>query len=264
MSEPAATRRERSAGVVGAGPAWEIRTFASLDSTNRYLLDEARGGAPDGVVAVADHQSAGRGRLGRVWEAAPGSSLLVSVLLRPALSPERLGLCSTAAGLALADAVREVAGVEAGLKWPNDLVVRDRKLAGLLAEAELAGGTVRAVVVGAGCNLDRTAVPPDLAEGATSVEAEAGHPVDRDAVLGAFLDSLDRRLADPDALPGAARARSATLGRRVRIDLGGGRVVEGLAADITDTGALVVRDDDGEELVVSVGDVVHLRPVDLP
>ena len=265
MPEPAATRRERSGGVPGAGPAWEIRTFATLDSTNRYLLDEARAGAPDGVVAVAAHQSAGRGRLGRVWEAAPGSALLVSVLLRPVLAPERLGLCSVAAGLALADAVTEVAGVEARLKWPNDLVVRDRKLAGLLAEADLGGATVRAVVVGAGCNLDRAAVPPALADVATSVEAEAGRTVDRDAVLGAFLDALDRHLADPDALPGLARDRSATLGRRVRVDLGGGRIVEGLALDTTDAGALVVRDDDGEEHIVSVGDVVHLRPVtDLP
>lgn len=265
MPEPAATRRARPTGGSGTGAGWEIRHFPSIDSTNRYLLDEARAGAPDGLVAVADHQRAGRGRLGRTWEAAPGSSLLVSVLLRPALAPEQLGRCATAAGLALAEAVEEVAGIAPGLKWPNDLVLRDRKLAGLLAEADLGGGAVRAVVVGAGCNLDRAAVPPHLADVATSVEAEAGRTVDRDAVLGAFLDALDRHLADPDGLVAAARARSATLGRRVRVDLGGGRVLEGLARDLTDTGALVLRCDgqdvrDGRDVVVSVGDVVHLRP----
>lgn len=260
MPEPAATRRDRP----GEPRGWEIRRFASIDSTNRYLLDEARAGAPDGLVAVADHQRAGRGRLGRTWEAAPGSALLVSVLLRPALAPERLGLLTMAAGLALADAVAAVAGVRAGLKWPNDLVVRDRKLAGLLAEADLAGGRVRAVVVGAGCNLAPGAYPAALAERATSVEAEAGRPADRDAVLGEFLDALARRLGDLDGLVVAYRDHSATLGRRVRVDLGGGRVLTGTAADLTPVGGLVVRDAAGADHTVAVGDVVHLRPEGRP
>lgn len=266
MPEPAATRRVRPAtapgGPGGAPAAWEIRRFASIDSTNRYLLDEARAGAPDGVVAVADHQRAGRGRLGRTWEAAPGSALLVSVLLRPALAPERLGLLTMAAGLALSDAVRSVADVDARLKWPNDLVVADRKLAGLLAEADLGAGEVRAVVVGAGANLAVDAFPPELADLATSVAGEAGRSVDRDAVLDAFLDALDARLADLDAVPAAYRARSATLGRRVRVELGTDRVRVGTAVDLTPVGALVVRDDAGTEHTVSVGDVVHLRPAD--
>ncbi|MFA5884086.1 MAG: biotin--[acetyl-CoA-carboxylase] ligase [Acidimicrobiia bacterium] len=259
MPEPAATRRARPGGPPGTGREWEIRRFASIDSTNRYLLDEARAGAPDGVVAVADHQTAGRGRLGRTWEAAPGSALLASVLLRPGVGPAHLGLVTMATGLALGDAVREVAGVTAGLKWPNDLVVDDRKLAGLLAEADLGHGVVRAVVVGVGCNLAPAAIPPDLADVATACEIEAGRPVDRDALLDAFLDALAARLDDRAAVPAAYRERSATLGRRVRVDLGGGRVVEGVAVAVGDTGTLVVRDDDGEELAVSVGDVVHLR-----
>ena len=255
MPEPAATRRVRP----GTGGSWEIRRFATIDSTNRYLLAEARAGAPDGVVAVADHQSAGRGRLGRSWEAAPGAALLVSVLLRPALDPEQLGLCTMAAGLALVGAVRSVSGVVAGLKWPNDLVVGDRKLAGLLAEADLAAGAVRAVVVGAGCNLAVGGYPPDLAELATSVAEESGRPVARDAVLEAFLDDLDRWLADLGALPAAYRSASATLGRRVRVELGADRVLSGTAVDLTPTGALVVRDGDGADHTVSVGDVIHLR-----
>jgi len=248
MPEPATTRRARPGGAAGTAHEWEIRRFASIDSTNRYLLDVARAGAPDGVVAVADHQTAGRGRLGRVWEATPGSALLVSVLLRPSLGPDRIGLVTMATGLALADAVLEVAGVTAGLKWPNDLVVHDRKLAGLLAEAELGPGVVRAVVVGVGCNLVAAAIPP-----------EAGRPVDPDALLDAFLDALGARLDDHTALVAAYRERSATLGRRVRVDVGGGRVVEGDAVAVGSTGTLVVRDDDGEEIPVSVGDVVHLR-----
>jgi len=259
MPEPATTRRARPGGAAGTAHEWEIRRFASIDSTNRYLLDVARAGAPDGVVAVADHQTAGRGRLGRVWEATPGSALLVSVLLRPSLGPDRIGLVTMATGLALADAVLEVAGVTAGLKWPNDLVVHDRKLAGLLAEAELGPGVVRAVVVGVGCNLVAAAIPPELADIATACDVEAGRPVDPDALLDAFLDALGARLDDHTALVAAYRERSATLGRRVRVDVGGGRVVEGDAVAVGSTGTLVVRDDDGEEIPVSVGDVVHLR-----
>jgi len=122
-----------------AGPAGtrftSVRRLAEIDSTNRYLLDEARAGAPEGVVVVADYQHAGRGRLGRRWEAPAGSNLLVSVLLRPALAVEELHLCTVAVALAAADACERAAGLVPQLKWPNDLVVGDRKLAGILAES---------------------------------------------------------------------------------------------------------------------------------
>jgi len=238
---------------------WDVRHLPSIDSTNRYVLDEARAGAPNGLVAVADHQTAGRGRLGRTWEAAPGSSLLVSVLLRPELPVERLFLLTLAAGLALSDAVVAEAGVAAGLKWPNDLVVHDRKLAGLLAEADLAAGAARAVVVGAGCNLTAAAFPAALAGQATAVELEAGRTVDRDELLVAYLDALARWLDDLDATLPDARGRSATLHRRVRIEQQAGAVLEGVATDLADDGSLLVRDDDGREHAVAVGDVVHLR-----
>lgn len=244
--------------VPGPG-GWRVHRFAEIDSTNRWLLDRARAGAPDRTVAVADHQTAGRGRRGRTWEARPGSSLLVSVLVRPAVEPGLLGHTAAAVGLALTDALAGF-GVPARLKWPNDLVVDDAKLAGVLAETDVAGGEVRAVVVGAGVNLRADAVPPDLGATATACELVAGSAPDRDEVLAAFLVALDARLADPDALIGAARERSATVGRRVRVDLGD-RAVEGEAVALTDAGELVVRADSGVESVVAVGDVVHLRPV---
>jgi BirA family biotin operon repressor/biotin-[acetyl-CoA-carboxylase] ligase len=186
----------------------------------------------------------------------------VSVLLRPELPVERLFLLTLAAGLALSDAVAAESGVTAGLKWPNDLVVDDKKLAGLLAEADLDAGTARAVVIGAGCNLTAEAFPPELAAQATAVELEAGHPVDRDALLAAFLDALARRLDALDAVIVDARARSATLGRRVRIDLPGDAVLDGDATALTDDGVLVVHDDAGCEHAVAMGDVVHLRGSD--
>lgn len=254
MPESAATRC--------APVTWRIRRFASIDSTNRLLLDEARAGAPAGLVAVADHQTAGRGRLGRTWESTPGAALLVSVLLRPDLPPERLGVLTMAAGLALGDAVEAVADVRAGLKWPNDLVVGERKLAGLLAEAQVHAGRVDAVVLGAGCNVGAAAVPSALAGVATSCDVEAGRPVDRDLLLERYLAGLAARLGDLVSVPDAYRRRSATLGRPVRVEVGTGRTVEGEAVAVSASGALVVRDAEGADVTLHAGDVVHLRPSD--
>jgi BirA family biotin operon repressor/biotin-[acetyl-CoA-carboxylase] ligase len=230
----------------------------TIDSTNRWLLDVARAGAAEGLVVVADHQTAGRGRRGRTWSAPPGSSLLVSVLLRPRLDVGRAHVLTMAAGLALRAAVEHAAGVNSGLKWPNDLVVNDRKLAGLLAETDLsADGELSAVVIGVGCNVEWHDFPPELAEGATACNLEAGRSVDRADVLDAFLDDLALRLDDLDAVPDAYRSALATLGRRVRVDLGS-RVIEGTATDIDEAGQLIVSTDSSTE-VISVGDVIHLR-----
>jgi BirA family biotin operon repressor/biotin-[acetyl-CoA-carboxylase] ligase len=230
-----------------------VRRFDELDSTNRYLLDEAAAGAPDGVVAVADHQTAGRGRLERQWVAPPGSSLLVSVLVRPAPARADVHVIVMAAALALADAVARVAGFAPALKWPNDLIVGDRKLAGLLAEQ-----TADALVVGAGCNVQWDSFPPDLESTATSCSIEAGRAVDRDALLDAFLDGLSARLASLGAVPGDYRARLATIGRAVRVVRADDDLV-GVAVTVRDTGVLVVRDEEGHEHDVTAADVIHLR-----
>jgi BirA family biotin operon repressor/biotin-[acetyl-CoA-carboxylase] ligase len=222
----------------------DVRWFELIDSTNRYLLQCAASGAPEGVVAVADEQSAGRGRLGRTWIAPAGSALLVSVLLRPALPVERTHLVTLAAGLAALDAVDELASVPAGLKWPNDVVVDDRKLAGILAEADGAG----AVVVGMGLNVRPEALPDDLAAIATAVA------VDRATLLVAWLRAYEARLSALDSVVSDAVARSATIGRKVRVELAQ-ETFDGTASGLTDEGFLIV---DGR--VVSAGDVVHLLP----
>jgi BirA family biotin operon repressor/biotin-[acetyl-CoA-carboxylase] ligase len=236
---------------------WRVRRFAEIDSTNRYLLDEARDGATAGLVAVADHQTAGRGRFDRRWEAPPGSSLLVSVLLRPAshgdASDDASHRAVMAVALALADAVEDVAGVTPELKWPNDLVVGDRKLAGLLAERE-----GDALVIGAGCNVEWEAFPPELAATSTACNLEAGRSVDRDALLDQFLARLATGLDALEQVPERYRARLATLGRRVRVERTHDTLV-GDAVDVTHDGALVVRRDDGTDELVTAGDVVHLR-----
>lgn len=207
----------------------DVRRFAEVDSTNRVAADLARAGAPDGVVVVADHQTAGRGRRGRSWESPPGASLLVSVVLRPAPP-----LVTLAAGVAAADACEAVTPVRVALKWPNDLLTGDAKLGGILSEA-----VGDAVVVGLGVNL---AWAPD---GATRL----GPGVDRAALLDAYLRGLD----EPGDVLARYRPRCSTIGRRVRVELPAG-TVEGMAEAVDDAGRLVV---DGR--AIPAGDVVHLR-----
>jgi BirA family biotin operon repressor/biotin-[acetyl-CoA-carboxylase] ligase len=227
-----------------------VEWFATLDSTNRHALDCAREGADDGLVVVADEQTAGRGRLGRTWESPPGSSLLVTVLLRQTGGDHAV----MAAGVALARAVEQVAAIDVALKWPNDLVVGDRKLAGLLAEAES-----DALVIGAGCNVNWETFPDELEGTATACNLEAGHAVDRDALLDAYLDELVATRAAGAPLLDEYRARLATLGLRVRVRHVRGDDIEGIALGVTDDGALVVRDDVGVEHTVVAADVHHLR-----
>ncbi len=251
----------------------DIRHFESIDSTNRYLLEEARRGAPGGVVAVADHQSAGRGRLGRRWEAPPGSNLLMSVLLRPDLPAGQRQLACGVVALAAIDAVASVTGLGVGIKWPNDVLGPDgRKLAGVLAETDVVGSPAGSplrdpIVVGIGVNVnwpgDDRDLPDELLGSATSLRQQLGRPVDRSELLDALLDALGPRAADLESDPGRARqaadfrARCTTLGAPVRVELAD-EVFEGLATDLTPEGHLVVVAGGAPRTVVT-GDVVHVR-----
>jgi BirA family transcriptional regulator, biotin operon repressor / biotin---[acetyl-CoA-carboxylase] ligase len=232
---------------------WRVERFEELASTNGYALAAARAGAADGLVVVADHQTAGRGRLDRRWEAPPGSSLLVSVLVRRPPADDAFALVMAAA-VALAEAVEEVTGVKAGLKWPNDLVVADRKLAGLLAERD-----GDALVVGSGCNTNWDAFPAELADTATACNLEAGHDVDRDALLDAYLVTFAGYLDAPEIVADAYRRGLVTLGRQVRVERTAQSPLVGEAVRVDDAGALVVRDAEDIEHVILAGDVVHLR-----
>jgi BirA family biotin operon repressor/biotin-[acetyl-CoA-carboxylase] ligase len=268
------------AALVGSRFA-DVRWVASTGSTNADVLALARDGAPEGVVVVADHQSAGRGRYDRTWLAPPAGSLLLSVLLRP---PSRVASATTmTTAVAMAEAVEEETGVSPGLKWPNDLVVAgqggERKLAGILAEADWpASATISAgwrepseheravVVVGVGLNVswpqdDETI--RDVAGTAAALNWVTSMPIDRVALLVAFLRQLDRSYGQlvsggPLTAMDEWRRRSATLGRRIRLDLGPDDV-EGTAVDITADGHLVVETLGGRRRTFAVGDVIHLR-----
>lgn len=278
MTAPLPPSGQRSAGQAssGAGRFTNLRHLARAGSTNTVALEAAGAGAAEGLVVVADEQTAGRGRLGRSWVTPPGASLLCSVVLRPdaalaGTAPAAAGFLATAAvALAGRQAARSCYGVECGLKWPNDLLAGGRKVAGVLAERAPDG----AIVVGIGCNLS-SPVPGCWPPGATSLaEVAGGRSVGRDTFLEAFLAGLEDRyghLAQSPAegrrrLVEEVRAASATLGAEVRVELPSGEAVLGRAVAIRDDGRLVVARRSGGELVVEAGDVVHVRhrPPDRP
>ncbi len=231
-----------------------MRRFVEIDSTNRYLLDQARHGAPEGTAAVADHQTAGRGRRGRSWVDRPGSSLLLSVLLRPQLPRHRLHLATAAMALAACSACEGEAGFLPAIKWPNDVMAGERKLAGVLAEVE----PPAVVVVGVGLNVDPPGPPGPPVGGAAALSEVAGRPVDREALLECLLRSLDDWVRHWEAVADEYRRRCATIGRAVRIHLVD-ETFTGDAVDVDESGHLVV-DVGGRLRTVVAGDVVHLRP----
>lgn len=265
-----------------------------IGSTNTELLSRARGGAPEGVVLVADLQTAGRGRRGRRWTAPPGTSLMMSLLLRPppsVLPAAKASLVTLALALSAADACEQTSGIRPRLKWPNDLVIvgtagtpePDRKLAGILAESILSGQRLEALVIGMGLNTGWTYVPRELAALATSLNLEANGVVDRVALARRVLEGFERRYswlctdgAGAATVLDEARQCSATLGRRVRIELDAAALpqrtesqsasrvdvnaLEGTATDLDAHGRLLVTDDSGRLHTVAAGDVVHLRP----
>jgi BirA family biotin operon repressor/biotin-[acetyl-CoA-carboxylase] ligase len=263
---------ERVPGPPGSRFA-EIHRFASIDSTNRYLMDQARGGAAEGLVVVADHQEAGRGRLGRRWEAPAGANLLVSALLRLPPGGASGYLLTAAMALAAADACASTCGAEAGIKWPNDLVdAEGRKLAGILAEADLDGPAAGMVVVGIGINVtwpgpddrlegDGAAAPPTPPVALSTIWARPTTPGD---LLDATLVALEPRLVALETAAGRAEVaaelarRCVTFGQDVRVDVGAGPF-EGRAVGLTPDGHLEV-DVAGERREVVAGDVRHVRP----
>ncbi|MBI4884242.1 MAG: biotin--[acetyl-CoA-carboxylase] ligase [Actinobacteria bacterium] len=224
-------------------PTWHVSVVAATDSTSTDLLRRAAAGAADRSVLTAGYQTAGRGRLDRRWEAPVGVNLLASLLFRdvpavPHVLTQRVALAALAA-------CERVANVKATLKWPNDLLRNEMKLAGILAQAEHGAGGDRLVVVGIGVNVGW----------APAGAARLGDGIDPLIVLREMLIAYDELPADPWL---QYRDNVATIGRRVRVELAGG-TIEGLASDVGRDGRLVVVGDDGVQHRYDVADVVHLR-----
>ncbi|WBC13984.1 biotin--[acetyl-CoA-carboxylase] ligase [Micromonospora sp. WMMA1998] len=278
---PLSAARLRRALVAPHGPWRRLELLAETGSTNADVVTAARAGEPEGLVVVAERQTAGRGRRGRVWQSPPRAGIAASVLLRPGEAVAERGWAPVPAtgygwlpllaGVALVEAVRRLAEVDARLKWPNDLLVDGAKCAGVLAEA-VPGDAAQppAIVVGVGLNVTlRADELPENPTGlpATSLRLAGATATDRDplvrALLRALADWYDRwRDAGGDAVASGLREAylggCATVGRQVRVLLPDGREVHGTATGVDPDGQLLV-DAAGETLRLAAGDVLHLR-----
>lgn len=267
MSDHQGSRPPVDVASVRAGDRWRVEVVETSSSTNADVAARFAAGEPEGLVVVAENQTAGRGRLGREWVAPPRSSLTVSFLVVPpaSVAPSRWSWLPLLTGLAAAAAVRRVTGVEVGLKWPNDVLAAQGgeqgglKLGGILLERVEREGSAAAVVgVGLNCTQDADELPVPQA---TSLALAGARDLDRAALLSALAEELGERLdawVRGEDLRPAYVERCVTLGQQVRVSVPGGDVL-GEAVDIDPGGRLVVRTASGEEHL-GAGDVVHVRP----
>jgi len=249
---PIREKRENS-----AVPAWDPVLLAETSSTNDVAREHARKGARSGFLVAASRQTAGRGRLGRTWESPPDRGLYVSLLLRPDLPRTEAGKLTVLSSVAMVDAVEAVSGLHPKIKWPNDLMVGKRKLAGLLIETETKGNRLAFAVIGIGLNVRQEVgdFSPDVRDQATSLYLATGQMHRRADLLVALLQALERRLSRPfDEAREAWTASSLTLGQRVTLTTVRGRK-HGQAIGLDESGALLLRGDSGEIEAVTAGDM---------
>jgi len=248
--------------AAGARPGLVVEVVAEAPSTNALVAERARQGAPEGLVVVADHQTAGRGRLDRTWETPAGTALTFSMLLRPTLPASEWPWLPLLTGLATAEALTAM-GYAAGVKWPNDVLIGERKVAGILVErVDTPDGP--AAVVGLGLNTGMTAdeLPVPTATSLSLEPGPEGQPDRTDVLLGVLAAIRERYDAwqGGDDVATTYAAACVTVGREVRVDLPDGSAVEGTAIAVDASGRLVVQAAEGRH-EVGAGDVVHVRTV---
>jgi len=237
----------------------KLAYYPTLHSTMDTARELARQNAPEGTTVIAGEQTAGRGRLGRDWFSPPGG-LAMSVILHPDLS--QVPQLIMAASLAVADTIRDTTGLDAGIKWPNDVLVGGKKVCGILIENEIRGEELSYSIIGIGLNINvNLGDRPDIAPIATSLSQELGRPVPYEDITAALLNRLEqfyRRLRSGDSLAPEWRARLVSIGQKVHVQ-SGNTVMEGLAEDVTASGALILRRADGSLTAVVAGDVTVLK-----
>lgn len=255
------------AGKLSATLGRALRYYDEIASTNTEAMEWALSGAPHGAVVVTDHQTGGRGRWGRPWFSLPGKGLQFSLILRPDLEVERHGILTAALGVAVAETLEDVVGLATTIKWPNDVLLNDKKVAGILVETQTVGSTVAVAVCGIGINvsLERGDLPPDIADRASSLTIESTRPLtDRTTLLARSVERIESRYEDA-IRPGddlriidEAARRSSILGHDVTVRVPDGSILEGRATGFDANGGLVV-DADGTRHIVVVGEVGQLR-----
>ena len=234
----------------------QIVYLPSVDSTNRRARQLAAEGAPHGTLVIADEQTAGRGRRGRGWISPAGEGVFMSLILRPQSHPSEVARLSMQTALAVALSIAQTTGLDARIKWPNDIVCGGRKVCGMLLEMNADEQAVHDVVAGLGINVHQTQFAPEIAQTASSLDLLSGQRVCRAALVRAFLEAFERTeaLAAQGALMDAYRARSATLGQRVQVIAPAGSFT-GTALEVTDSGSLIVEDEEGQRREVLAADV---------
>ena len=234
----------------------QIVYLPSVDSTNRRARQLAAEGAPHGTLVIADEQTAGRGRRGRGWISPAGEGVFMSLILRPQSHPSEVARLSMQTALAVALSIAQTTGLDARIKWPNDIVCGGRKVCGMLLEMNADEQAVHDVVAGIGINVQPTQVAPEIEKTASSLDLLSGQRVCRAALVRAFLEAFERAeaLAAQGALMDAYRARSATLGQRVQVIAPAGSFT-GTALEVTDSGSLIVEDEEGQRREVLAADV---------
>lgn len=245
--------------VLGLRP---FRFFPQIDSTNDHARAWLLEGAPAGAVVIADEQTTGRGRFQRTWNAPPGTAILMSVILRPEVAPSKLGRATMVGAVSVAEALATVPSLPMemiGLKYPNDVLLVGRKVAGILAEAVWEGDRLVGVVLGIGLNVRIDFTGTALATAATSIERVTGVSIHRTDLADRLLKRVDHWAAriGERSLFNAWRGRLTTLGQRVSVRLSGDDTwaIQGLAQDVDEEGALIVRDDSGADHRIIAGDV---------
>lgn len=246
------------------GQAFHV--YDQIESTNITALALAEQGAPEGTVILADSQTQGRGRMGRHWISPPNVNLYLSIILRPDGDPPRAGLWSLAAAVAVARTIEQATTLPARLKWPNDILVHDKKVSGLLLESAIRNGRFKHLILGIGLNvnLTRDVLPDALRSSVTSLREELGREVDRIKLFQRLLEQLENQhqsfqTEPPRKVLEAYSALSETLGRSVTVLDHAGEWT-GEAVGLTPEGALILRRDDRKEVIIRSEDVVHVRP----
>lgn len=239
---------------------FQLIHFDAIDSTNREAADRARNGADEGITIVADEQTAGRGRQGRNWISHKGDGAYFSTILRPSIEPRHFPLVQLMAAVAVHDALLEL-DIKSDIKWPNDILVSDKKICGILSEM-IDALSAPAVVVGIGINLRNA----DVEMNATSIEIESGQQIGRDDLIARVQTQLGKRyivfLADPVSILEEWSQRSSYAeGKEVKVDLGQNEMFTGTTCGLEENGALRVRVTGGSVRIVQAGDVTRLRRV---
>jgi len=250
--------------LIGKTLVWNYE----VDSTNDVALGLASTGAPDGTVVLSESQRRGRGRMGRSWYSPPGEGIYLSVLLKPPLSPLKAYQIPMMATVATVETLNDLFNLEVKIKWPNDLMLRNRKLGGILTELKAERDRIQYVVVGIGINANMTQFSEELKPFVTSLALELGRSVERVALVRALLRSLEKwyflmlEENSPGGSPGPKtpslfetwRSLSCTVGNRVEVKTGEG-IIQGLATRIAPDGSLYVREESGKERHIVTGDV---------